>query len=82
METRSLPCNGWGLYEMHGNVWEWCSDWYGEYETDQVIDPDGPDSGSLRVLRGVGRFVRSAARDWGRLGDRLDGMGFRLARDQ
>ena len=66
--VKSLPPNAWGLYEMHGNVWEWCSDYYGgDYGAEPQTDPRGADSGELRVLRGgswidFGRYCRSADR--------------------
>ena len=59
--------NAWGLYDMHGNVWEWCADWWGE-KGKAGVDPDGPFLGRFRVLKGGGwpdgsaRYCRSAAR--------------------
>lgn len=84
-KVKSYPPNQWGLYEMHGNVWEWCLDWYGSYPAESVIDPQGSEKGSHRVLRGGswysygGGYCRSAHRHDGDSGRRTGSIGFRLA---
>ncbi|MCP4042998.1 MAG: SUMF1/EgtB/PvdO family nonheme iron enzyme, partial [Gammaproteobacteria bacterium] len=85
VEVKALPANGWGLYQMHGNVREWCQDWYGDYGEGPVTDPGGPDAGGSRVLRGgswidFGRSVRSAFRFSDVPSSRLRLYGLRLAR--
>ncbi|MCX7804887.1 MAG: SUMF1/EgtB/PvdO family nonheme iron enzyme [Planctomycetota bacterium] len=82
----SFKPNPWGLYDMHGNVWEWCSDWYGPYPAGAVADPKGAESGDCRVLRGgswanIARYCRSATRHWIAPDSRDVNTGFRLAAD-
>ena len=80
----SFPANSWGLFEMHGNVLEWCSDWYGAYAAEPQVDPEGPAQGTLRVLRGGSWFggaiyARSASRSVYDPSHRIDFIGLRVA---
>jgi formylglycine-generating enzyme required for sulfatase activity/serine/threonine protein kinase len=80
----NFKANRWGLYDMHGNVWQWCADGYGPYQEGYIKDPKGKDSGNSRVLRGGSWYnlpcnCRSADRLIIDPANRGDGSGFRVA---
>lgn len=81
--VKQKSSNAWGLYDLIGNLWEYCSDWYGDYPAGSAIDPTGLVSGSKRVVRGgswgnTPKDSRSANRDSVVSGPRYESVGFRL----
>ncbi len=85
LPVKSFLPNDWGLYQMHGNVWEWCADGYGPYGAGEVRDPKGVDTAASRVLRGgswgsVARYLRAADRSHLVPDVRGYGVGFRVCR--
>ncbi len=87
MPVGSFPPNAFGLYDMHGNMGEWCSDWYVEYDLKEISNPRGPETGQQKVLRGGGFEVsaqecRSAYRVGVPPGNRSAGISFRIVKDE
>lgn len=79
----SFEPNGYGIYDMHGNVYEWVSDWYDSYPEGSLVDPQGPEDGSRKIIRGggwvnSGRELRSAVRWYVRPTSKLENQGFRV----
>ena len=77
--------NAWGLFDMHGSVWEWCSDWYDQYPSETVTNPTGPSDGTERIIRGGGiadsaRSCRSANRHSLRSDVEFNNIGLRIVR--
>jgi formylglycine-generating enzyme len=84
--VKNYPPNPWGLYDMHGNVWEIVADWYGPYAPGDQTDPRGPTTGTMRVRRGgswasSGAALRSANRAYLHPASRLRNTGFRVVRE-
>lgn len=86
MPVGSFPPNAWGIYDMHGNVFEWCSDYWGQYTSAPLINPTGPPTGQYSVIRGGSwrlgaTYCRSAQRDYSACSFKTSSMGFRIVKD-
>ncbi len=86
VEVNSFSPNNWGLYNMHGNVAEWCFDYYGEYDLENTNNPSGPTTGTLRINRGGGwndyaKHLRSSYRASTTPSQKMSNIGFRIARN-
>ena len=80
-----FPANAYGLFDMHGNLWQWCQDWYAEYAPGEAVDPQGPPRGGRRVFRGGSllnhaMLLRSAFRNRYGATYQSNHVGFRAAR--
>jgi len=85
--VRQKQPNGWGLYDILGNVWEWVADWHGAYPNRLLTDPRGPARGENHVMRGGGwdsdaRDCRPTYRNWNASSRRYVNLGVRLARSR